>query len=161
MSRTVVVRRIAATPVRSATEAWSRIADLISPGTSLGREELDAIAGIGISLIGSESPRNSPIVVWGVGPRLRIYAVYDEDAIVGDGLSEDPLAWSPTSGEWAMSLPCLTEDLSWVQAALARSSTRVTARDISDAVPADNVVDQPSAMSANMDSVNIDAFLRP
>ena len=37
--------------------------------------------------------RNSPVVVHGVGPRLRVYCVYDEDAILEEGVSEEPLAW--------------------------------------------------------------------
>ena len=106
MTGTVVVRRVVATPGRPAAMAWKVIADLVAPPGSAAREEINAVAGIAISLIAAESMRDSAIVVHGVGPRLRVYCLYDDDAILAEGSSEDLLAWCPTNGDWAMSLPC-------------------------------------------------------
>ena len=70
------------------------------------------------------------------GPE-RSVAYYDEDAITGDNASETKLATSPTNGDWSMSLPCPEEDLTWVQAALAKRSKRVTARKLGEKLDTD------------------------
>jgi hypothetical protein len=41
-----------------------------------------------MSLIAAEAMRDSPIVVHGVGPRLRVYCLYDDEAILGEGVSD-------------------------------------------------------------------------
>ena len=161
MSATVVVRRVVATPGRPAADAWAVIADLVAPPGSAAREDLAAVAGIAISLIAAEAMRESPIVVHGVGPRLRIYCLYDEDAILEEGSSEDPLSWSPTSGDWGMSLPCPRDDLAWVQRALADRSDRITARDWSGRAPSEDEPNPSQKIAANADTIDVDAFLRP
>lgn len=158
MTATIVVRRVAATPARSAAEAWVIIADIVAPRGSAARQELDRVAGIGMSLVAAEAMRDSPIVVQGAGPRLRVYCLYDDEAILGEGASEDPLSWCPTEGDWAMSLPCLPEDLSWVQAALSRVSTRITARDQAEAGSSET--NSPSKERDDLGPVDVEAFLR-
>lgn len=160
MTPTVVVRRVVATPVRSAAQAWTAIADLVAPRGTTDRQELDRVAGIAMSLIAEETMRDSPIVVHGVGPRLRVYCLYDDEAILGEDASENALSWSPTDGNWAMSLPSPSEDLSWVQQALARVSSRVTARDKAEAAPGDTREENQQA-SADLGTVDREAFLRP
>lgn len=160
MTATVVVRRVAATPARSAAEAWAIIADLVAPRDSTARQELDRAAGMAMSLIAAEAMRESPIVVHGVGPRLRVYCLYDDEAILGEGASEDVLSWCPTDGDWAMSLPCPSEDLSWVQAALARVSVRITVRDQAESAPSETQ-EQTRLASRELGPVNLEAFLRP
>ena len=71
----VVARRIRATPERSASETWRAIVDLLAPGNGSARVELMSIEGIASSIISTESPKESPIVVKGEGPRIRIYFV--------------------------------------------------------------------------------------
>lgn len=127
----VIARRIVASPVRTASEVWQIIVDLIAPADgSEARSELGAVAGVGCSLIAAESMRTAPIVVSGVGPRVRIYCLYDDDAIIGERANEGALPVDITAGDWLMSLPCPTEDLSWVQTALIKHSRHVTARDL-------------------------------
>lgn len=159
MSQTVVVRRIAATPARPAAEAWGVIVDLLAPRGSIARQELDRAAGVAMSLIAGEAMRDSPIVVHGVGPRLRLYCLYDDEAILGEGVSEDPLAWCPTDGDWAMSLPCPSEDLAWVGPALARVSSRITARDQTELAPSEGQ-ERASRAGADLGPVDVEAFLR-
>jgi hypothetical protein len=126
---TVLARRIASTPHRSSGETWAKIVDMIAPDpTSVARSEFQSIAGVAASVINSEAPKNSPIVVYGHGPRLRIYCVFGDDAITGDDVNEDPLVTCPTNGDWSMSLPSTPEDLGWIQDELQRLSSRVTAR---------------------------------
>src|SRR4030042_4651426 len=127
---TTISRKIIAIPARSASEAWKVIVNLIAPQTdSDAQRELLETTGIASSLITDEAMKNAPIVVYGVGPRIRIYCLYNEDAITGENASEETLPFSPTEGDWKMSLPCPAEDLDWVQRALKKRSGRITARD--------------------------------
>ena len=80
---------------------------------------------------------SAPIVVWGAGPRVRIYCLYDEDAIIGEDANENGLPVDVTAGDWSMSLPCSAEDLDWVRAALAKNSCHVTARDMATELEVD------------------------
>lgn len=160
MNSTVVVRRIAATPARSAADAWQVIAELVAPRGSAARRELDQLAGIASALIAAEALRENPLVIHGAGPRLRMYCLYDDDAVLGEGVMEDVLPWCPTQGNWAMSLPCLAEDLEWMQAALARISTRVTIRDAAEAVSVSDAGEERSPLSTE-GTIDKEAFLRP
>ena len=160
MSQTVVVRRVAATPARSAGEAWAVIVGLIASADSQARRELDGVAGIVMSLIADEAMRGSPIIVRGVGPRVRIYCIYDSEAILGEGVSEAALAVYPTGGEWLMSLPCPREDLVWVQNALATASTRITARDLAEPAPPEPV-GAATQGGDDLGPLDVEAFLRP
>jgi hypothetical protein len=97
---------------------------------------------------------------------LRIYAVYGDDAICGEGVREDPLSFDPTDGDWRMSLPCPAHDLAWVERSLARVSSRVRARALGESVSGEE--DDPDRVSAGSaarrgDAPVIDrnAFLRP
>jgi hypothetical protein len=154
---TVIARRIVAEPVRLATETWKTIVDLLAPDANdKARSELLAVTGIASSLIAAEVMQDAPAVVYGSGPRIRFYCLYGEDAIVGEDANETALPGSPVSGDWSLSLPCLADDLEWVQAALKKQSTRITARDMS--MP----IDDDTSSNANDKSATIDreAFFR-
>ena len=155
---TTIARRIIATPVRSASETWAVIVNLLAAqAESPARQELQAVRGIASSLITDEAMKSSPIVVSGSGPRIRIYCLYDEDAMIGDNAKEDTLAFDATAGDWQMSLPCPADDLIWVQASLAKHSTRITARDMTTAVDAE----ENQSTTTKAIQVNMEAFLRP
>lgn len=156
----VVVRRVVGAPVRTAAEVWAIIADLVAAQGTAARQELDRVAGIVMSLIAGETMGDSPIVIYGVGPRLRVYCLYGEAAVLGENASEDALLWTPTDGDWAMSLPSAAEDLPWIQRALARASARVTARDKAEMAPGEEQVELQKT-SREIGPVNQEAFLRP
>ena len=80
--------------------------------------ELLAVDGLAASIIADQAPKDAAIVVTCDGPRTRIYCLYDDDAIDGSDANEDALGFDPLKGDWRMSLPCLADDLAWVQAAL-------------------------------------------
>src|ERR1035437_9708602 len=101
---TVVARRIISTPVRSASETWTVITNLLAPADGEGRRELAHVGGVACSLISSEAPAKDAIVVWGNGPRVRVYCLFGEDAITGDDKAESSLATCPTDGDWRMGL---------------------------------------------------------
>jgi hypothetical protein len=159
---TVVARTFCSIPKRSALDTWAAIVDLLAPRTgSDSRRELESVAGIASSLITREAMA-APIVVYGCGPRVRIYCVYNEDAITGDTANEKRLAFDATDGDWLMSLPCPADDLGWVVGALAKKTKRITARDQGEAVESEES-SQASKTTGNDGAAGIDmeAFLKP
>lgn len=155
---TVVSRRVVSTPARSASASWDVIVKLITTPGSLARQELQGIEGVASCIIAEESLKTDPCVVFGSGPRLRVYCLYNEDAIAGEDANEAALTFTPTEGDWRMSLPCAADDLEWVKKALGERSTHVTAREAGTAVDDP----QPSNASASSTGAVIDreAFLR-
>ena len=154
---TVLARRVASTPVRTAVETWARIVEIIAPDpVSPARKELAKVAGTACTSIASEAPKQAPIVIWGGGPRVRVYCVFDEDAITQDGINEDALPKSPAEGDWRMSIPFLAEDVAWSGASLAAASSRVSARSVDD----DVADEEPLAASATPLSLNLAEFLK-
>lgn len=127
---TVASRTFASTPKRDAAQTWIAIVDVLTQDRSgPARNELLSVSGVAASIIADQAPKNAPIVVTCDGPRTRIYCLYDDDAVEGSDSNEDPLGFDPLEGDWRVSLPCLKEDLSWVQGALTKRSTRITARE--------------------------------
>ncbi|WP_083214440.1 hypothetical protein [Burkholderia stabilis] len=135
---TVASRTLRSSPHRDASATWEAIVELLTQGRdSDARRELSSVAGVASSLIADQAPKNAPIVVTCDGPRTRIYCVYHEDAIDGSDASEDGLGFDPLKGDWALSLPCPKDELEWVQAALKKRSSRVTARDLETGIATD------------------------
>ena len=155
---TVVARRIAATPARSASEAWHVIVNLIAPAEGSARNELQTIGGIVSCVIAEEAMKADACVVYGSGPRLRVYCLHNEDAITGEDTNEATLTFCPTEGNWQMSLPCPADDLAWVQQFLKERSTHVVAREVCTSVDDEESNEPATAKSA---VVNRGAFLRP
>lgn len=132
---TVASRTFKSTPERDAARTWTAIVDLLTQGKAGdARTELLAVAGIAASVIADQAPKDAAITVICDGPRTRIYCIYDDDAVEGSDANEDPLGFDPLKGDWRVSLPCLADDLTWVQSALKKHSTRITARDLDAAV---------------------------
>lgn len=150
-----VARRIAATPARTAISTWSVISELLSKEGSTARSELNSIEGLAASLITDEVFRDAPVIVSGSGPQVRIYCVYGEDSVDGNGVNEDVLAFNATDGDWKMSLPCNAENLDWVTRELSNKSERITARDSAKDSGA-----RKSAAAANAAQIDVEAFLR-
>jgi hypothetical protein len=150
---TVASRTFASTPKRDAAATWAAIVDLLTQGRSgPARNELLAVSGVAASIIADQAPKEAPIVVTCDGPRTRIYCFYDDDAIEGSDANEDALGFDPLEGDWRVSLACLKDDLSWVQAALKKHSTRITARE-----PDADVVKAEDASSTQGHALAFDA----
>jgi hypothetical protein len=144
---TVLARRVASTPVRTAAQTWAKIVEIVAPDPqSAARKELAKVAGTVCASIGSEAPKDAPMVVWGNGPRIRIYCVFDEDAITQENINEDALPKSPTDGDWQMSIPFLPDDVTWCKAGLASESNRISARSVDEEVE-DDEADAAAAKS--------------
>ena len=164
-AQSVVARTFATTPARAATETWEQIVNLIASSTE-ARRELAAVAGVVCAMITEEALRDDPLTLYGAGPRVRIYAVYGDDAISGEGVREDPLSFDPTDGDWRMSLPCPAQDLAWVERSLARVSTRVRARALGEAVSGEDDDSDRSSSGSTVSKqgapvIDRNAFLRP
>ncbi len=157
MTATVVGRKFRSVPHRDALGTWTAISDLLTCGNAgAARKELDAVAGIAANLIADLAPKDEPIVVTCDGPRTRIYCLYDDDALDDSDSNEDALGFDPLNGDWRISLPCPADDLKWVQGALGKHGSRITARG-PDATPA---ADQPGAKQADVGlQVNVEGFL--
>lgn len=135
---TVASRTFRSIPYREAAQTWNAIVELLTQGRiGQAKNELLSIAGIAASVIADQAPKEAPIVVTCDGPRTRIYCVYDDDAIDDSEENENALGFDPLKGDWHVSLPCLADDLSWVQSALKQHSNRITTRDISTGLSED------------------------
>jgi len=156
---TIIARSIASTPARTASETWDVIVRLISAVDSQTRKEMNQISGFAASIIADELPKESPIVVAGSGPRLRIYCVYGEDAITGEDCDEGSLAWNPTESGWRMYLPSVNEDLGWISDALRARSERVLAYDANEGVPEEAPEVERSERTSKF-SIDLGGFLR-
>ena len=153
----VIARRFASIPERTAMATWKAISALLAlDSTSDPARELASIAGIASSLITREA-MTAPLVVYGSGPRIRIYCLYNEDAIEGDDANEAPLSFDATAGDWKISLPCPGDDLEWVQNSLKAKSTRISARDMTAAVEDEDDAGQRRASGS---SVDLEAFFK-
>lgn len=150
----VVSRKFRGTPYRNASNTWSEIVELLTQGKdSSARKELRAVAGIAASLITEQAPKQAAIIATCDGPRTRIYCTYDEDALDGSDANEDALPFEPLKGDWAVSLPCPKSDLSWVQAALKKHSSRITARDLASGFALDEAADNAKAMTLDVEGL--------
>src|SRR5258706_521465 len=127
-----VRRDVSSVPCRSATETWERIVDLVTGTDSQHVKQLTDAAGVMGSIITDEHPSSRPIMLEGVGAQLRIYCCYSMKAIEA-GVSVDALTWNPTAGDWTMHVPCDGENLEWVKASLATTSSRIKGFDVADA----------------------------
>jgi hypothetical protein len=155
---TVLARTFISIPQRTATETWKAICRvLVLDERSDAGRELASVAGIASSLITREA-MTSPIVVCGSGPRVRIYCLYNEDAVEGDGANENELPFSATEGDWRMSLPCTSDDLGWVQAALNGKSKRISARDMDASV--DDAEDREESDKSSGGGMDLEAFFK-
>ena len=156
---TVFQRTIRASPERAADAAWQVIVRLLAPdAASPARKDLDSIAGIACTVISARHPEHDAFVIYGNGPRIRIYCIYDEAAVSGDGAKEDALPSNPTEGGWKMSLPCGMDDLEWLKKALPGKSPRFSLRALGETIEED---ESPSNQSkATVTKMNIEAFLK-
>lgn len=153
---TTVARKFRSVPERTSAETWKAITKLLAADPrSAAAAELASVGGIAASLITREA-MTAPIIVYGSGPRVRVYCLYNEDAVEGEDANENALTFDATSGEWRMSLPCPADDLSWVERALAAKSGRISARDMETSV----VEAEESKAGASSDGVDLEAFFK-
>jgi hypothetical protein len=126
-----VRRDVSAIPLRSASETWEAIIDLVTGQGSKDIRQLQDAVGVMGSIIADEHLKDCAIVLKGVGAQLRIYCRYGMKAIE-EGAKLDSLTWNPTAGDWTMHVPCDAENMEWVKASLARTSDRIKVFDVAE-----------------------------
>ena len=126
-----VRRDIASIPVRSASETWRDIIELVTDSDSVDKQQLDAAASVMESLIADETSAHVPIIFKGNGVRVVIYCLYNEDAIEA-GLAMDKLSTNPTAGDWRATAPCEAEDVDWMNKSLKARAPRITVHDVAE-----------------------------
>jgi len=123
-------RDFLSSPHRTGAETWEAIAHLLAPDEkSAARKELLSVSGIAAQIIATESVKDFPIISAGSGDRVRIYCLYNDDAVDPDNANESALAFDATSKEWKVSIPAEQEDLGWSNTELAKFSDRITVRE--------------------------------
>lgn len=129
----VIVRRVAASPARTGSQAWDVIRGLLFWGWKKP-PSLAELAGPAASSIAEGVPEAAPFVLVGAGLRVRVYCLYDEAAIEGDDANEAPVELEGNRADWTLWLPCHADDLEWVEDVLA-THPRVTAYDAALGLP--------------------------
>lgn len=151
---TVARRTFRSSPHRDALETWRAITNLLTATNGDAHQTLEDVAGIASSIIADKACETSSILVSCDGPQTRIYCLYDDDAIDGSDANEDVLGYDPLKGDWSISLPCETEDLSWVQSALKKKGDRITARDKAETRKQDDTkADQSGALELDIEGL--------
>lgn len=107
---TVVSRRIRAIPVRTSTETWRVVSQLLDGGSGALQPNLNQAANVAAMLISEEYTHKNPIILTGCGPRVRVYTLHAESAILGHSANELPLALNH-GADWIVSLPGCGTDL--------------------------------------------------
>jgi hypothetical protein len=154
---TVAKRTVRSSPFRDANETWNSIVDLLTQAKdSDARQKLRAVAGIACCLITDQAFKDAPLIATCGGPRTRIYCLYDEDSIDSTSANEDKLGFDPLKGDWHVSLPCVAEELNWVQAALKKHGSRITARDLASGI----AEDAPVLVKSAALTLDVEQFLK-
>jgi len=117
----VLARRVASVPVRTAGQTWQAVVDLLSQPGSAARTTLESVAGLASMLIAEEYTARSPVVIVPAsGSRVRIYTLHGDDAL-GDDVNESALAvWPAVAAGWSLALPVSAEDLELAERTLAK-----------------------------------------
>jgi hypothetical protein len=142
-----VRRDISSIPLRSASDTWQRIIDLVTGSGSRDVDQLKRAAEVMGSIIADEHPGSRAIMLEGAGPQLRIYLRYGMKA-VEEGEGVDALTWNPTDGDWTMHVPCDIENLVWVKKSLA-SCARIKVFDVAEADRAEEEEEVSSVAKAD------------
>jgi len=142
-----VRRDVSSIPLRSASETWQRIIDLVTGQDSKDTQQLKTAAGVMGSIITDEHPASRAIMLEGVGPQLRIYLRYGMKSLEA-GEKVDSLTWNPTEGDWTMHVPCDEENIEWMKKSLS-ACPRIKVFDVAEA---DRAEDEETASVAKASS---------
>ena len=115
---TTIARRVRAVPVRTATETWALIVDMLTATDDTIRDDLVQIGNVVSMLISEEHTALNPIILTGCGPQVRLYTLHGSTAIDGTNVNEQSLTIT-AADTWQLSLPASGEDLHLAVAALS------------------------------------------
>jgi hypothetical protein len=149
----IISRRFAACPARTASEAWIAIVNVIGAESESVKTQLLDITGLIASIISEETPASNAITVIGNGPRLRVYCLYNEDAI-GDDANEASLTWKPFESNWEIYFPVEKSDYEWVSKLLKEKNTRFKTYKAGEGI-ADEEAEEKSKSASNFNQLTI------
>lgn len=149
---TVITRRVAARPARTASETWALITGILFSSHDEGRALCAVASGVASSVIAEELPASTPFVLVGAGPRVRIYTLYDEDAL--DEPEEMPVRLDLDGRDWYLWVPCAKEDLGWAEPAVA-SARRCRLYDAAIGIPDEATKGEERSASVVQIDVNL------
>jgi len=150
----IVARKFTACPVRTGSETWSAIVTVIADGAPAAAAALANIVGVASSIIADRTPASNPITIIGTGARLRVYCIYDEDAM-SDEASEAKLSWPLfEKDDWEIHFPVEKEDFNWVTSLLKEKGTRYKTYKAGE-IP---VTEKRSEDASNELSINLEKF---
>lgn len=115
---TTIARRVRSIPVRTATETWALIVDMLTAADDTIRKELVQIGNVASMLISEEHTAPNPIILTGCGPQVRLYTLHGSAAIDGTNVNEQSLTIT-AADTWQLSLPASGEDFDLALAALS------------------------------------------
>jgi len=141
-----VRRDISSIPLRSASDTWQGVIDLVTGPGSKDVEQLRRAAGVMGSIITDEHPARRAIMFEGAGPQLRIYLRYGMKALE-KGAKIDALTWNPTDNDWTMHVPCDAENIEWVKTSLT-ACTRIKVFDVAETDRAEDEEEDSVARAA-------------
>ena len=118
----VTSRKFAAYPERTSTQTWERITQVLCKDSSSAKAEFNAVIGGVSSVICTEIPKSSPIIIRGSGPLIRIYCLYSEDAILGLETSEEEVSWNPFREDWKTYIPCAKDEIDLMKKVIENKS---------------------------------------
>ena len=148
----VIARRVASTPKRTAADTWQVIIDMVSDQSSTARKTLESIAGVVSAIMVDEVPAEAPIVFTGKGPRIRIYCVYGEETLLDENCNEEPFVQKLTTEDWHMYLPCAKEDWKWVSESLSAVSNFITIYDKDKELDTEKGTDETASLTIDTSS---------
>lgn len=152
----IISRKFAASPSRTAAETWSNIVAVIAVHSESAQKELNDIIGIAASIISDETPANNAITVIGSGPRLRVYCLYGDDAIGNADTNESSLTWKPFEDNWEIYFPVEEGDYDWVTKALKEKGSKFKAYIAGEKIEDDSKDDDNKSESVfNQLSINV------
>lgn len=132
----VVTRKFAASPAHSAAEVWAAVVNAIAGDNAQVKTELSNVVGIAASIIAERTPASFPITIIGTGSRLRIYCLYDDDAVSED-VHEDAISWNLFESGWQVHFPAEKSDLDWINKILKEKGSHFEAYQTGEKIKGD------------------------
>ncbi len=150
-----VARRFLASPVRLSSATWEAITKLICKGQATATVEFEKVSGIASALLNDELFKSHPFVVKNKGPRLRVYCIYGQDAIAGEGKNEDALSWDPVTDDWHAYIPCSPDEFKEINKLLKSKTGKFSVYDVDEGLPGEEDTENAAA-TANARGATVD-----
>ena len=152
---TTTARRVRAIPVRTSTQAWEKIVELLASADVTIRPHLEEAANVASMLITEEHTAIDPIILTGCGPQVRVYTLHGTKAIDGANENEQPLTLTATDA-WRVSLPATGDDLELARASIT-DNVHVEVYDRAS-TPSTATVAEPSSATSRAITVDLSAL---